>query len=152
MKFQNQIEIHKPIDEVFAFVAEMRNNPRWNYYVTEVVQEQGSGPAVGAQYFQTRKSDSQHYVMTQFDQGRSLTVETQAGSTPVFTRQMQFEPTASGTRITDQWTLQTAYPGFMEKLATGKIRGAVAENLGKLKELLERGQTQLQDGRLSQLT
>ncbi|NBC65188.1 MAG: hypothetical protein GVY07_05915 [Bacteroidetes bacterium] len=44
-------------------------------------------------------------------------------------------------------TLHTGYPGILERLVVGRISRAVAENLGKLKELLEHGQTQLQDGR-----
>ncbi len=151
MKFHNEIDIQHPVDEVFAFVAEMRNNPRWNYYVTEVVQEKGTRPEAGAQYFQTRKNDSQHVVLTQYKQGQSLTVETLPGSTPVFTRFMQFKPTPDGMRLIDQWTLQTSYPGFLEPLMADKIRSAVAENLAKLKELLETGQTELQDGRVSSL-
>lgn len=151
MKFHNEIDIQRPIDEVFAFVAEMRNVPRWNYYVTDVIQEDGNSPQVGARYFQTRKNDSQHFVMTQFIKGHSLTVETEPGSEPVFTRHMQFKATPDGMRIIDHWTLQTAYPSILESLAMGKIRSAVAENLGKLKELLETGQTQLQDGRISSM-
>ena len=42
---------------------------------------------------------------------------------------------------------RTGYPGILERLFVGRNRRAVAENLGKLKELLEYGQTQLQDGR-----
>jgi hypothetical protein len=151
MKFQNQIDIQRSAREVFVFVAEMRNVPRWNYFVVEVVQETGSGPEEGATYFQTRKSDSQRFSFTQYEQDRSLTVETLPGSRPSFTRHMVLEPTGSGTRLHDQWTLQTPLPGFLEKMALGRVGDAVAENLGKLKELLETGQTQLQDGRISSL-
>lgn len=151
MKFENQIDIHKPINEVFAFVAEMRNVPRWNYFVVEVVQESGSEPELGATYHQTRRSDSQRFSITHFEANHSLTVETLPGSRPKFTRHMRLEAIAGGTRLHDQWTIQTPLPGFVEKLVLGKMGAAVAENLGKLKELLEQGQTQLQDGRISRL-
>lgn len=148
MKFENAIEINAPIDEVFEFVADMRNTPRWNYYVTRVVQEYGDGPALGARYHQTRKSDEQRYEISQYEQGNSLTVETLPGSSPEFKRHMRFEPVTGGTRVIDQWSLHTGYPGLLENLAGGRIRNAVAENLVKLKELLEVGRTQLQDGRM----
>ena len=45
-------------------------------------------------------------------------------------------------------SLRTRYPGILERLVVGIVRKAVAENLGKLKELLENGQTQLQDGQV----
>jgi hypothetical protein len=40
--------------------------------------------------------------------------------------------------------------GFVAGFATAPIRRAVGQNLGKLKELLETGRTQLQDGRVEQ--
>ena len=65
----------------------------------------------------------------------------------MFERHLRFEATANSTRLIDEMTLRTGYPGILERLVVGRTRRAVAENLGKLKELLEYGQTQLQDGR-----
>jgi hypothetical protein len=53
-----------------------------------------------------------------------------------------------GTIVLDQWKLDTRRPTLLEKLAAGRIKSAVAENLGKLKELLEVGRVTLQDGRV----
>ncbi|HKK47828.1 MAG TPA: hypothetical protein VJ932_01945 [Alkalispirochaeta sp.] len=47
----------------------------------------------------------------------------------------------------DEMSLPTGYPRILEGSFAGRIRRAVAENLGKLKELLEHEHTQLQDGR-----
>ena len=69
----------------------------------------------------------------------------------MFNRHLRFESIADGTRLIDQMSLRTRYPGMLERLVVGSIRKAVAENLGKLKELLENGQTQLQDGRVINL-
>jgi hypothetical protein len=49
--------------------------------------------------------------------------------------------------VVDEWKLATGKPAFVEKLTAGRIKSAVAENLAKLKELLETGQVVLQDGR-----
>jgi len=65
MTFQNVIEIQASISDVFAFVADMRNMPKWNYFVTGVTQENGDGPELGARYYQTRKTDRQRYEITQ---------------------------------------------------------------------------------------
>ena len=43
MNFQNIIEIKAPVTEVFEFVADMRNTPKWNYFVTRVIQENVAG-------------------------------------------------------------------------------------------------------------
>jgi uncharacterized membrane protein len=148
MKFQNVIEINAPVAEVFKFVSDMRNTSKWNYYVTRVIQENGNGPALGARYHQTRKTDNQRYEITNYDPGRSLTIQTLPGSSLDFERHTQFESVSNGTRLIDQMSLHTRYPGILESLAVGRIRQAVGENLGKLKELLETGETRLQDGRI----
>ena len=151
MKFKNVIEIQAPVSDVFEFVADLRNTPKWNYYVVRVIQENGDGPTTGARYHQTRRTDQQRYEITQYEEKKSLTVKTLPGSSPVFERQMRFETVADGTRLIDEWTLRTGYPGMFERLAVSRISGAVDENLGKLKELLENGQTRLQSGRVSKL-
>ena len=61
MKFQNVVEIQAPFTDVFEFVADTRNTPKWNYYVTRVVQECENGPALGTRYHQTRKTNNQRY-------------------------------------------------------------------------------------------
>jgi hypothetical protein len=148
MKFENQIDLLVARDAVFAFVADQRNIPLWNYYVVDVVQESGNGPAVGARYLQTRKTDSQHTAITRMEAGNSLTVETVEGA-PVVRRHIEFRQTRRrGTRLFDSWDLETGYPGVLELFAVRRIRRAVASNLQKLKHLLEDGEVQLQDGRV----
>ncbi|MFB9149189.1 SRPBCC family protein [Roseovarius ramblicola] len=147
MRFENQIDLSVPRDTVFAFVADQRNIPLWNDYVVDVRQESGDGPAVGARYFQTRKTDSQHTEITSMDAGNSLTVETVEGA-PVARRHIGFRPTGRGTRLFDSWDLETGYPGVIAFFAVRRIRRAVASNLEKLKHLLEDGEVQRQEGRL----
>ena len=148
MNFQNIIEIKAPVTEVFGFVADMRNTPKWNYFVTRVIQENGNGPALGASYHQTRQTDNQRYEITHYEHGQSLTIQSLPGSSLAFKRHFLFEPIPDGTRLIDQMSLRTRFSGILERLAVGGVRKAVAENLNKLKELLENGQTQLQDGRV----
>jgi uncharacterized membrane protein len=146
--FQNVVEINVPVADVFGFVADMRNTPKWNYFVTRVIQENGNGPTLGARYQQTRQTDNQRYEITHYEHGQSLTIESLPGSSLEFKRHFRFAPSPDGTRLIDQMWLRTRYPGILERLAVRGVRKAVAENLGKLKELLENGQTQLQDGRV----
>ena len=64
----------------------------------------------------------------------------------MFERHLCFEVTANGTSLIDEMALLQGILGYLNCLVVGHTRLAVAENLGKLKELLEYGQTQLQDG------
>jgi uncharacterized membrane protein len=36
LEFENTILIDRPTDEVFAFLSDFENIPKWNYYVLEV--------------------------------------------------------------------------------------------------------------------
>ena len=69
-------------------------------------------------------------------------------SNPKFEMRFTFEPEGNGTRITDEWKLDTGQPALVERLGVGRIKSAVLENL---KALLETGQVHLQDGRQAAL-
>ena len=36
LEFENTVYIDRPVDEVFAFLSDFENIPKWNYYVLEV--------------------------------------------------------------------------------------------------------------------
>ena len=147
IEFTNQIVVERPVDEVFGFVANFENVPTWNYYVLEVRQTSPGPVGVGATYHQVRKADAQDFRIMAFNANRQVAVETIPPSMPAFERRLTFEVAGAGTRIVDEWKLDTGRPALVERLGAGRIRSAVLENLGKLKVLLETGRVRLQDGR-----
>jgi hypothetical protein len=88
---------------------------------------------VGSTFHQVRKTDEQEFR--------------------IFTHEIRFtfEEIGDGTRVTDEWKLDSGRPALLERLGAGRIRSAVLENLGKLKVLLETGEVRLQDGRRATL-
>lgn len=147
IEFELKINIDRPASDVFAFVADLENVPKWNYYVIEV-RKTSKGPlGVGTTYHQTRKTDNQDLRIAGFEIDHAVTVETIPPSKPEFSRRMEFSEENNTTLIVDRWQLDTGHPGFLQKLAAGRVKSGVEENLGKLKELLETGRTTLQDGR-----
>jgi uncharacterized protein YndB with AHSA1/START domain len=50
MQITRTIQIDRPVDEVFAFVAEPANDRAWCRKVESVVQTEGAGPGPGARY------------------------------------------------------------------------------------------------------
>jgi len=147
IRFENEIAINKPIDEVFPFVADLENLPRWNYYVTKVSKRTDGDVKAGTEYHQLRKTDSQHLRIVNYKINQALTIETIPPSKPELVREMIFRAENGRTLIVDKWQLETGTIGLLEGLATRRVKSAVLENLTKLKELLETGQTTLQDGR-----
>ena len=84
MKFANETDLSVARDAVFAVVADQRNIPLWNYYVVDVRQERGDGPAVGARCFQQRKTDSHHTAIIGMDPGETRGGAKRNGPGPPF--------------------------------------------------------------------
>jgi uncharacterized membrane protein len=147
LEFENTIAIDRPIDEVFAFLSDFANIPKWNYYVLEVRQLSESPTGIGTTYHQVRKSDQQDFRIIEYEANNTVAVKTLPQSTPSFERRFILYEEGETTRIRDQWKLDTGRPALLEWLARTRVKSAVSENLTKLKELLEGGRMVLQDGR-----
>jgi uncharacterized membrane protein len=76
------VTVPRPIADVFAFLADGTNNPKWRPDVTSIQLVEGSG--VGAQYSQTMKgpggrSIAGDYRITRYDEPVRLDFEVTAG-------------------------------------------------------------------------
>jgi uncharacterized membrane protein len=147
LEFENTIAIERPIDEVFAFLSDFENIPKWNYYVLEVRQLSESPKGIGTTYHQLRKTDQQDFRIIEFEANNTVALKTVPQSSPSFERRFTLYEEGDTTRIRDQWKLDTGMPALLERLARGRVKSAVSENLSKLKELLQEGRVVLQDGR-----
>jgi len=136
--FEQAIDIQRPIEEVFAYLADFTNIPEWNYYVRQVRQLTAGPVAVGTRYEQVRRTDRQCYEVTVLRAPRTVAVTTVGGERPAFHRQFELEPNGRGTRLSDRWELDLGYPSAVQRLAAPRVTRAVGENLAVLKRLLER--------------
>jgi uncharacterized membrane protein len=149
IEFENTIRINRPIAEVFAFLSDLENIPKWNYYVLEVTKLSNGPIGIGTIYHQVRKTDEQDIHITEFEQNHKIVIKTLPQSSPSLEMRFTLSADDNTTRIRDEWKLDSGWPAPLEWLGTGRIKSAVAENLTKLKELLEMGRVILQDGRLA---
>jgi carbon monoxide dehydrogenase subunit G len=147
LAFENTIRIDRTVAEVFAFLSDFEHIPKWNYYVLEVRQLFDDPIGAGTTYHQVRKSDEQDFRINEFQPNHTVAVKTLPQSSPSFERKFILHEEGDTTRLKDEWKLDTARPVILERLAGGRVKSAVAENLAKLKELLEEGRVVLQDGR-----
>ena len=147
IEFESSIRIDRSITDVFPFVADQRNNPKWNYFVVDVKKTSNGPVDVGTTFHQTRKTDAQDLRVAALDPNRSVEIETIPPSMPALRRWIEFRDENGGTVLIDRWKLDTGRAQLLERLGAGRIKSAVQENLGKLKELLQSGATTLQDGR-----
>ena len=150
---KNNISINKPIEKVFGFIANPENLPKWNYYLKTVHKIADGNPVIGSQYHQVRKKDEQYFAITGFEENRSIEFTSTKSSFLKFKRQFTFSIFEGVCMIDDIFEISTGLPvpAFINKLLGKKPQMAVKENLLKLKQLLETGQTILQDGRLISL-
>jgi len=147
LEFENTIRIRRPMEEVFEFLRHFENIPKWNYFVVNVEKTSPGPTGIGTTYHQVRKTDEQDFAIIELEPYRKLAIRTLPGSSPKLEMRFELSPEGTGTLIRDFWKLDTGRPGILEKLAAGQVKSAVAENLEKLKVLLEQGSVVLQDGR-----
>jgi uncharacterized membrane protein len=150
IEFTNTLTIERPVDEVFDFISDFENMPKWNYYVVDVQNINEESPRKGTTYDQVRKTDRQRYKITEFEKNRRVSIQTMPPADDL-TMRFIFVPIESGTMLIDEWKMANGMLAPLNWLAKPKMKSAVAENLQKLKELLEAGSVTLQDGRIESL-
>ena len=99
--FQNTVTIARPVGEVFAFLADLRNIPRWNYAIAGTVPISPGPAGVGATYRQTRtipRRGEENLQITVFQPPTRLAVQGQLGPYRATTSYL-LEPVPSGTRL-----------------------------------------------------
>ena len=151
LEFVNTIHVDRPIAEVFSFISDLENLPKWNYYVLEVTKLSNGPIGIGTIYHLVRKTDEQELCITELEQNQRIVVKTLPQSSPSLEMRFTLYEEGNTTRVRDEWSLDSGLPAPLEWLGGGRIKSAVAENLTKLKELLEEGQVVLQDNRLVML-
>jgi hypothetical protein len=138
--FENTVTIQRPVEDVFAFLADFGNVPKWNYAIVETTKISPGPVGVGTTYRQTRSVPSRSeegFEVTVFEPTSRLEVQGQIGP---FRARISYllEPTGSGTRLRNAVDLGfSGLSNLVAPLATSRVKHAVAANLDTLKQLLE---------------
>jgi carbon monoxide dehydrogenase subunit G len=140
--FENTVTIRRPVQDVFTFLADFENVPKWNHAIVETTKVSPGPVRVGTTYRQTRSAPSsseEAFEVTVYEPTSRLDVR---GGLGPFTARVSYllEPTGSGTRLTNAVDLESSgLLTLVAPLATSRIKHAVAANLDTLKQLLEAG-------------
>ena len=139
--FENTVMIRRPIADVFAFLADFENIPKWNYAIVETHKVSEGPIGVGTIYRQVRSVPSrseERFEVTAHNPPRQLEIQGQLGPFPS-RLSYALDAIAEGTRVTNTVELELRGPGrLLGRVAVPRVRDAVAANFKKLKELLER--------------
>lgn len=139
--FENTATIQRPAEEVFAFLADFENVPMWNYAI-EDTRKMSAGPVgVGTRYRQTRTipaRTTEEFEVTVFQPASRLAIHGDIGPFRA-TVSYELEAVAGVTRLVNAVELEPAQARLklLAPLAAPKIKAAVAQNLSKLRLVLE---------------
>jgi uncharacterized protein YndB with AHSA1/START domain len=140
--FTNTVTIVRPARDVFAFLADLENVPRWNYAISETRKTTPGEVGVGTTYEQTRSIPApgrEQLTVTEYEPDRHITVE---GTLARFPARLEYtlDERDGRTRLANTVDLELKGPmRLLGGLAAGRIKSAVAKNLDALKQLLEAG-------------
>lgn len=142
-------EIAAPAEHVWGLVSDITRMGEWSPEATGGTWLKGaSGPAVGARFKGTNEAGGKKWSttceVTECEPGERFTFRVTGGPFKVATWSYGFEPTGSGTRVTESWT-DERHP-VMAKLF-GRITGVHDRlthnqaNMAQTLESLERAAT-----------
>jgi len=139
---QESIVINRPVDEVFAFVANFENHPKWesNFQKVKLLTSTPSG--VGAQYQCDMKLPGQtatsKFEITEYQVNKKIVFEGEPAGPAKPDGSFLFEAVPGGTKIT--LVPQPKFRGFfklLEPMMAGYVRKQNQDHLKKLKSILE---------------
>jgi uncharacterized membrane protein len=132
---QHSVGIRRPLYEVFAFVADKENDPRWRPSVVEISRLSGDGSA-GTVYHQQLKGPGGRpapadFEITEYESGKRLSFRAIAG--PIRPEgSYDFVEEGGVTRVT--FTLEVELPGT-KKLMTPIVSSAMKNEVQSLERL-----------------
>ena len=130
------VTVNRPVDEVFAYLADGTNNRRWREGVLEIERVSGDGGA-GTVYRQVLKGPGGRridadYRVTTYEQPRLLVFEVVAGPVRPVGR---YDLVAEGPRATTLTFTLDAEPRGIMKLMSPVISKQVQHEVGRLAAL-----------------
>jgi uncharacterized membrane protein len=138
---EHSIIINRPIEEVFAYVSDLRHSAEWQTGLLEV-RKKTEGPLhVGTEFAFVRKflgkklESSNRFI--EYKPNSLVTFEIPSGPVPGEASYL-FESAPEGSKVTSKIEIRTeGFSRLAEPLVAASLRRDVQANLGTLKNLLE---------------
>jgi hypothetical protein len=140
IKVEKSTIVHRPSDEVFAYVADQTNAAQWQSGIVEVRRLTDGPPGLGTKHRFTRTlmgrrmTGENEYVV--FEPGKQVAFRTTSG--PRLLASYAVTATLDGTRLTA--TMDVDFSGIMsvaEPLVARALSRDVVANLARLTSILE---------------
>jgi uncharacterized protein YndB with AHSA1/START domain len=143
---EDSIIIHRPIEEVFAYVADQTNAPQWQPDVLEVRRTTDGPIGVGTRHSAVRQFMGRRLELTneyiRYEPNKVITFTGDGAAR--FETSYLTEATPDGTKLTCKMQMEPGgLLGLAEPLIAATLRRGFASNFRDLKALLENQTTQV---------
>ncbi|HEX6023069.1 MAG TPA: SRPBCC family protein [Solirubrobacter sp.] len=142
VRVQESIEIDRPLSEVFDFVAEVRNYPKWMAHALDVRTDAPGAPQQSDRFVLALKSVGRRfetpYERTSYEKARGYTDQAVGGPIPNHRWLAAFEQVPAGTRLTRSVEVESR--GLLKLLEPLQQRAAARQlrkDLQTLKAVVE---------------
>ena len=140
INIEERITIHRPIEEVFTYMTDLRNTPEWQSGLLEVQQTTEGPVGIGTTYqavrrFLSRKMESTLKIVG-YEPNSSLTWKTVSSPMP-FTTAWHFKSTAEGTQVIWTFEAEVGIFGLADRFVANSIKRDAVAGFGTLKDMLE---------------
>src|SRR5688572_10923801 len=119
---ERTIMVARPVDEVWAYIADPRNDPKWCDKVVSVEQLAGDGPGPNTGYrvvhrpVRLKKPKELAVTVEEYDPPRRMRVR-EEDDDGVFNVVYDLEPAGEGTRLTQRDQIEWKIPKFQRPIA-----------------------------------
>jgi ligand-binding SRPBCC domain-containing protein len=139
--FETDVRIDRPIEEVFAFVSDPLNFPRWNSAVQAVRRTSADENGAASTYLMERELPSgraaNELEVVASESPREFTIRAIAGPTPfLYCYRFAAEDGETIIQLDAQVELSGA-AALLPQLARRAVKNGVDDNLATLKQILE---------------
>ncbi len=139
---EESIVINRPVSEVFAFVANFENHPKWESNFQKVKLLTSTPTGVGTTYQCELKlpgqSSTSKFEITEYEVNKNIAFEAEPAGPAKPNGSFRFESVEGGTKLT--LLPRPEFRGFfklLEPMMAGYVRKQNQDHLVKLKHILE---------------
>ena len=142
MEIGKTIVIDCPVEKVWEYIADGRNDPQWCDKVISVDQVAGDGPGPNASYrvvhrsVRLKKPKELAVTVQEFEPPRRMRVR-EEDDDGVFNVTYDLEPAGEATRLTQRDEIEWKIPKFQRPIARRMVSRDIENQLSALKRVLE---------------
>ena len=140
-KVENTIVINRPVETVYTYLADVRNNPKWQVGILETRVETDGPATVGTKITDVRTFIGRKieitYEIVEMVPNKLLGLKSISGPFP-FKGTTTLDSVDGGTRVTTAFEMEaTGFFKLAEGLVTSGLKKDLESSFAKLKEILE---------------